>query len=592
MKPIANDPLLFVGGISRSGTTLLTTVLDAHPQILMGAELIPPQLPRPSAILQRFAQGMQISNGDYKNAGRALRNAGEMEIGQFLTRCYRAGIAYNDAQQVLAQLDDELADGVKTLRDRLVLAWSLMQARWQQSGGDFFGFKLNTAGIAPAAGFFPNARFICIVRQPYDVVYSQTKRGFKRSVEEIAAAWVSYTRYYSEFAKDNGGRCVMLRYEDLVRSPRRTLINALGRISIPIDEAIFEFYKNNSAIQDSHHPNTDRLRMNFATDAIGSGRAGLAPDHISVIDKLAAKEMHTFGYMTPSLMAVKLSPTLFPNNMKPNDDLLKLSSFVLAKNRMRVKLMHRYKPSDYGELLEPYRESHRNLRLADFIRLEDTGDDRFLLIRHDIDHDIEMAVKLAEWEHRNNIRSTFCILHSTWYYGEFENGSYKHSSLLLECIEQIAAYGHEINLHNNLVVMALTQGIDPARVLREELAFFDRKGLPIIGTSTHGDSLCRQMNFRNWELFRECCDERFGGPRTLSYESKNRQTNTLDLGQLSMFDFGLEYEAYDIARDVYHTDSGGRIRTRTNTRGRRSFGRKGHDGQVVGVLTHPEWWDF
>lgn len=592
MKPIANDPLLFVGGISRSGTTLLTTVLDAHPKILMGAELIPPQLPRPSTILQSFAQGMQISNGDYKNAGRALRNAGEIEVGQFLTRCYRAGIAYNDAQRVLTQLDDELADGVKTLRDRLVLAWSLMQTRWRQSRGDFFGFKLNTAGIAPAAGFFPNARFICLVRHPYDVVYSQIKRGFKRSVEEIAASWVSYTRYYSEFAKDNGGRCVMLRYEDLVRSPRRTLINALGRISIPIDEAIFEFYKNNSAIQDSHHPNTDRLRMNFATDTIGSGRAHLAPDHISVIDKLAAKEMDMFGYMTPSFMAVKLSPTLYPNNTKPNDDSLKLSSFVLHENRMRVKRMHRYKPSDYEELLAPYRESHRNLRLADFIRIEDTRDDCFLLIRHDIDHDIEMAVQLAKWEDRNNIRSTFCILHSAWYYGEFENGSYKHSSLLLECVEQIAACGHEINLHNNLVVMALTQGTDPARVLGEELAFFDRKGLPIIGTSTHGDSICRQMNFRNWELFRECCDDRFGGPRTLSYEGKDRQTNTIDLGQLSMFDFGLEYEAYDIARDVYHTDSGGRIRTRTNTQGRRTFGRKGHDGQVVGVLTHPEWWDF
>ncbi len=60
-----------------------------------------------------------------------------------------------------------------------------------------------------------------------------------------------------------------------------------------------------------------------------------------------------------------------------------------------------------------------------------------------------------------------------------------------------------------------------------------------------------------------------------------------------MFDFGLEYEGYDIARDIYHTESGGRLRTRQKARGRRSFGRKDTQrGEVVRVLTHPIWWDF
>jgi hypothetical protein len=59
-----------------------------------------------------------------------------------------------------------------------------------------------------------------------------------------------------------------------------------------------------------------------------------------------------------------------------------------------------------------------------------------------------------------------------------------------------------------------------------------------------------------------------------------------------MFDFGLEYEAYDMSKDIYHTDSGGVLRTRQNTKGRKNFGRVGNSGHVVGVLTHPIWWKF
>ena len=149
-----------------------------------------------------------------------------------------------------------------------------------------------------------------------------------------------------------------------------------------------------------------------------------------------------------------------------------------------------------------------------------------------------------------------------------------------------------MNFHNNLVTLALLKGIDPVGLLKRELEFFRSNGVDIAGTSTHGDSLCRELNFRNWELFIECCDDRFGGPRTITWNGDNG-VQRVELGRVSMFDFNLEYEAYDIARDVYHTDSGGNMRTRYRTRGRRVFGR--HDpekGAVVGILAHPVWWNF
>jgi len=265
----------------------------------------------------------------------------------------------------------------------------------------------------------------------------------------------------------------------------------------------------------------------------------------------------------------------------------------IRENIKRITDSKKYHSAEYEKLLAPYLESHENITYAEYVRLKDTGDRKFLLIRHDVDHDNRTAIKMGEWEAERGLRSTYCLLHTAWYYGPLVNGRYHHSKELIECATKLHELGHEINFHNNLVVTFLKEGVDPVELLESELEFFrDKLGIPVTGTSTHGDKLCREYNFRNWELFKECCDERFGGPREIKHRIKNGE-RVVGLGKYSMFDFGLEYEGYDVMRDIYHTDSGGNQRTRQNARGRRPFGRKDiTKSEIVGVLTHPIWWDF
>lgn len=275
------------------------------------------------------------------------------------------------------------------------------------------------------------------------------------------------------------------------------------------------------------------------------------------------------------------------------EDGFELDARTIKENLTRINKRKIYTQADYLKLLTPYLDSHENITYAEYVTLEDTGDRKFLLIRHDVDHDNRTAIKLAEWEAERGIRATYCLLHTAWYYGTLVKGGYRHSKELIECATRLHELGHEINFHNNLIVTALNENLDPVELLKSELAFFREKlGIPITGTSTHGDGLCREYNFRNWELFKECCDDRFGGPREIKHRNKYGET-VVKLGKYSMFDFGLEYEGYDVMRDIYHTDSGGNQRTIEKARGRRLFGRKDYSkGQIVGVLTHPIWWDF
>ncbi|OEF96827.1 hypothetical protein [Desulfuribacillus alkaliarsenatis] len=240
----------------------------------------------------------------------------------------------------------------------------------------------------------------------------------------------------------------------------------------------------------------------------------------------------------------------------------------------------------YEKLLEPYIYKFRILTHAEFAQSERYYDN-ILLIRHDIDHDYETALRIGEWEQKKGIRSTFCILHSAWYYGMYREGRYIHTNELITLCKELRDMGHEINFHNNLITMSLQTGIDPIKVLKSELNFFKKINIDIKGTSTHGDKLCRLLNYRNFEIFSEAVNEQLGKREIQGLYG------SVKLGSVSMKELGLVYEGYDFDKDIYITDSGGRIRSFRNIEGRTHLEINAtHQGNLVGILTHPIWWDF
>lgn len=268
--------------------------------------------------------------------------------------------------------------------------------------------------------------------------------------------------------------------------------------------------------------------------------------------------------------------------------LLNLSVTEREKRRVQFKQKKHYCRERYGELLSPYLNDHENLTFGEYVNQQVADHRKVLLLRHDVDHDYETALRMGEWEKARGLRSTYCVLHSAWYYGELGDGCYRHTDELIRLCRELADMGHEINLHNNAVVVALKTGLDPVQLLAKELTFFRHLGIEITGTSTHGDLLCREMDFRNYEIFSEAVSGKEGENRTLQSAVCDVQ-----LGSVKMSELGLNYEAYDIRPDIYVSDSGGRLRCILNLPGRGRFCRKeSSNGQVVVVLTHPVWWDF
>lgn len=63
-----------------------------------------------------------------------------------------------------------------------------------------------------------------------------------------------------------------------------------------------------------------------------------------------------------------------------------------------------------------------------------------VILRHDVDYDLEKALKMAQFESLLGVKSTYFLLVTSDFYNVFSKSSF-------EMIKQISDYGHDIGLH-------------------------------------------------------------------------------------------------------------------------------------------------
>lgn len=67
-------------------------------------------------------------------------------------------------------------------------------------------------------------------------------------------------------------------------------------------------------------------------------------------------------------------------------------------------------------------------------------EDKFVILRHDVDFDLRKAAKFAKLESEMGVRSVYFILISSDFYNVLSSYNYN-------CVKEIISYGHEIGLH-------------------------------------------------------------------------------------------------------------------------------------------------
>ena len=217
-------PAPFVVGLTRSGTTLLRMMLDAHPELT-----IPPETHFVPDLIKAAKDGGSVDDmvraltenrtwQDFGIPAEEMRRAFEaVPIGEELARPGAAVRAFFDAY-----------------------AARQGKPRW---GDKTPAYMLSVTRIGRA---LPEVRFIHLIRDGRDVALSQTARAINEQPPkgEQAARWVKRITKSREQARKLGGdRYMEARYEDLVRDPEPTLRRICEFVELNFDPAMLTYYE-------------------------------------------------------------------------------------------------------------------------------------------------------------------------------------------------------------------------------------------------------------------------------------------------------------------------------------------------------------
>lgn len=211
--PAPSTPLrpIFIGGCERSGTTLLGSLLGAHSNVT-----VTPESQFKTDVLHAFA--------DPDDDPRA--------VAENIVRHWR--FRHWNVQPAAGDLDYA---SYAALLTSLVRAY---EARWVTRSDVWVDHSPNNVRYASQLRtFFPNARFVHIVRDPRAVVASVVPLDWGPNSAFVGASWWT-ERLAHGLALETAHPdfVTRIRFEDLVAAPEPTLRTLCARLELPFEPAM------------------------------------------------------------------------------------------------------------------------------------------------------------------------------------------------------------------------------------------------------------------------------------------------------------------------------------------------------------------
>lgn len=283
---MTRQPIFFITGASRSGTTVLSFVLRNHSAVFGLKELqYFGQAWDPRGSRRHFTKNEAIAAAADMLAtqehGVLNRVTGPEHRREAATIVSSLGPAGTDPVELFAAVANGLA----------------------ASGGKAIACEQTPRYIFYARALldlYPAAHVIHIVRDPRAVMASQKKRWQRRRLAlnasrapryESLRTWVNYhpytiARLWSRatavaVALESHPRVTLVRFEDLVRDSEATVRRLCDRIGIAFEPAMLDVGQVNS----SHQSSVGGMRRGLHSDAIDKWQDVLSPAEIEITEK-------------------------------------------------------------------------------------------------------------------------------------------------------------------------------------------------------------------------------------------------------------------------------------------------------------------
>ena len=299
----ASDRPVFIGGCERSGTTLVRTMLHAHPDLA---------IPRETRFVLK-AWERRTDFGDLRDRTNRARLAHWLVDDRKETQFGRLGVDGDEARQ-------RLSTAPPTLGSVLGTAFSLYAdlheaARWGEKR------PLNILKFPIVVALFPDLQFINVVRDPRGVVASMRKLGWLDGrFDGVPGAVMRWRRAVraGTLARDNyrPDQFLEIQYEYLLDDAERVLRQVCAFTGLGIEhlDAMLKFNELADEIPDPQRRKYfPRLGGPVDQSAASDWAQVLTEEEVAFIERTLARGMARYGYEPVADADAKIGPDLTEN---------------------------------------------------------------------------------------------------------------------------------------------------------------------------------------------------------------------------------------------------------------------------------------
>ena len=278
-------PIFFIIGRPRTGTTLIQSLFDAHPDVIIPWEC--------QFVLNLYPAYGQISVWETADLRQFYDDL--LKQWQFSTW----NIDHNQLLEALLK-----CTGERTYRDICQVVYLNYKSLFPKGeirliGDKNHGYTIYTERLLK---IYPEAKFIYILRDYRDNFDSVKRVDFEVPIVSLVVyKWKYFYRKAREAAERHPGAFYFLRYEDLATEPEKYFREISDFTGISYDPAVFEFYRMKGKATETYPTDVIEKHHQSLFNPINTSRLGLwkksmTETQVRIADQVAGRYAVMAGY--------------------------------------------------------------------------------------------------------------------------------------------------------------------------------------------------------------------------------------------------------------------------------------------------------
>jgi len=273
---------IFIVGAPRSGTTLVASILAAHPRIAISPEtrFLSQLLPDVPVDARGSVEAMSALAG--RICGPGHLQVAELDAGSLVARVVAERI--DDPHRFFSLLLDEVK---------------------RQTGKPRIGEKTPDHDLHAETllAWYPDCRILWMVRDPRALLASSRKVPFRyvSNPRGVAHRWLRSVEALERLSPRDA-RILSVRYEDLVGEPSREGSRIFEFVGERFDPALLNAERPRYARPHTpwHEAHQDRARAPVDRASLGRWKEELRPEEITLLELAAGRALGRWGYSRAS----------------------------------------------------------------------------------------------------------------------------------------------------------------------------------------------------------------------------------------------------------------------------------------------------